>query len=198
MAQRTMQQRVASLPLRRHADVASDRKLGELIVYIASCCEDDSNFGSTILNKTLYFADCIAFTERGESITGAQYMKETYGPVPVRFLPVKEQLEEAGAIAIQERAFFKGRQRRIVPLREPQLDLFRPQDIALVDKIIKTLRTHTAKSISDFTHDKTPWKLARHGETIPYSAIVLSEDGIIESDISEAQELIKRHGWTDV
>jgi uncharacterized phage-associated protein len=193
-----MQDRVRSLPLQRRSDPDSDQKLGELILYIASCCESDPRFGATKLNKILYFADSLSYTEYGEPITGAQYMKEAKGPVPVRFLPVREKLKASGDIAVQQRPFFGHPQTRIIPLRQPNLELFRSRDIALVDHVIRALRFHNATTVSEFTHDKKPWQIARLRENIPYSAILLSEDAVTEDDVLEAQFLIRKHGWQDV
>ena len=196
---KTMQERVDALSLERQASSESDQKLAELILYISSLSESDPYCGATKLNKLLYFADAVSFADYGEPITGAQYMKEAYGPIPVRLVPVRERLQEAGDIAIQRRRFSQGEMVRIVALRDASLnELFKPRDIAVVDRIVQSLRHKDAKSLSDFTHARKPWQLARLGEIIPYSAILLSHEEITEDEVLEAQELISEHGWNGV
>ena len=198
MTRKTMQKRFRSLALERRVDPDSDQKLAELILYISSMSEDDPFCGATKLNKILYFADAISFAEYGEPITGAQYMKEEFGPVPVRLVPVREKLKETNAIAVQKRSFLQGSMHRIVALRDPNLDVLSSRDIALTVRVIKALRHRDTKSVSDMTHSRKPWQLARLGETIPYSAILLSSTGVTEEDTLEAQDLIKKYGWDDV
>lgn len=196
---KTMQERINGLQLERQASSESDQKLAELILYISSISESDPYCGATKLNKLLYFADAMSFVDYGEAITGAQYMKEAYGPIPVRLVPVRERLEESGDIVIQRRRFSQGEMVRIVALREAHLnDLFKPRDIAVVDRIVRRLRHKDSKSLSDFTHSRMPWQLARLGDIIPYSAILLSHEDVTEDEVLEAQELISEHGWDDV
>ena len=78
-----------------------DRRLAELILYIAEKCERDPNFGATKLNKILAFADFSAYFETGRPITGAEYMRTPQGPVPRRLPPVRAELEARHEIAMR-------------------------------------------------------------------------------------------------
>ena len=59
-----------------------DKKLKELVLYIAQKSEDDPSFGATKLNKILFAADFYFFGQTGRSITGASYVHRGKGPVP--------------------------------------------------------------------------------------------------------------------
>ena len=63
-----------------------DRRLAELILYIAEKCEHDPGFGAVKLNKILAFADFSSYFETGKPITGAEYMRLPQGPAPRRLL----------------------------------------------------------------------------------------------------------------
>ena len=54
--------------MREHG--ADDRKMKELILYLAARSEDDPRFSSTKLNKLLFYCDFTAYRQLGRSITG--------------------------------------------------------------------------------------------------------------------------------
>ena len=70
-----------------------DKRLGELILYIASRCERAQYFGKTKLNKILFYADFLYYKKTGDSITGQEYMRLDQGPAPRRLVPVVEALK---------------------------------------------------------------------------------------------------------
>jgi len=59
-----------------------EAKFRELLLYIAAQGEDDPEFGTTRLYKALFYADWNAYIVSGQSITGHQYIKGPYGPMP--------------------------------------------------------------------------------------------------------------------
>jgi hypothetical protein len=171
-----------------------EERLQELILYIASKCSDDPRFGATKLNKILYFADFLSYMHYGEPITGVEYMRLGQGPVPKRLVPVREKMISRGEIAMAIQSLRIGEQHRIVALRDPNLDLFKPRDIAVIDNVIEQLWGKKAKSVSEMSHG-IAWKIARDKESIPYQSIFLSDDGITKDDVDKAQELINEYGW---
>jgi len=197
MAYQTMQDRAVAVPVHRHSDPQSDQKLGELILYIALACQHHNKFGAIKLNKILFFSDFISYLRHGQPITGAQYMRKHAGPVPVRLVPVRENLERSRSIAVVHRRMMPFVQHRIVALREPDWSLFRPEQIALVDWVVNSLKVFSADAVSRLSHQKA-WQIARDGEIIPYSAVLLSDERVMDQDILEAHELIEKYGWRDV
>ena len=63
---------------------ANDTKMRELILYVASKSQHDPKFGSTKLNKILFFADFAFYFKHGRSVTGQEYMRLKHGPAPRR------------------------------------------------------------------------------------------------------------------
>jgi hypothetical protein len=181
----------------KRVDPETNKRLRELILYIARCCENDPTFGATKLNKILYYADFLSYGEYGESITGAQYMKLSQGPVPVQLIPVREKMVKDHDIVLRKEPFYEQVQHRIIPLREPDLSLFKARDIAWVDKVIAAFSGHTARDLSNLSHNHV-WRIARDGEVIPYQAILLDETEVTTTDMAEAKKLIKKHGWKNV
>jgi hypothetical protein len=149
-------------------EAPSDRRLAELILYVARVCEGDESFGSTKLNKILFLADFLAYRKLGASITGAEYQRLPFGPAPRRLKPVLEALVQSGAAAIRTQDRFGYEQKRPVALREPDLRQFTGEQIALLDQIIRILWGRTASDVSELSHGFIGWQLAEEGETIPY------------------------------
>lgn len=176
-------------------DQQSEIRLRELILYIATECQADPNFGATKLNKILWWSDFLSYAEYGEPITGLEYQRLRNGPAPRRLLPVRAAMISDGHIIISEVPIRGGYIRQqIVPLRAPNLDVFDPTDIAIVDHVIKALRRRTAKGVSNLSHGKA-WEVASDGDPIPYEAIFLSDDPINRSDVARTKELARRFGW---
>jgi hypothetical protein len=171
--------------------IPEERKLAELILYISQKCAHDPDFGATKLNKILYFSDFFAFGNWGEPITGAEYQKLRLGPAPRRLIPVRDQLRQDGALAIQPVKLPSGLvQHRTVNLREPDLSEFKASEIALVDHVISQLFGLNAIQTSELSHQYVGWKTTREYETIPYETIFLSDAPPTESDIRRAKEIM--------
>ena len=153
--------------IRRQTD-DSDRKLRELMLYIAAKSESDLDFGATKLNKILFFADLTAFVRHEHSITGQEYQALPRGPAPRRLLPVRKQMEAQGECAIQQAMRFGYQQRRLFALRPAELSMFNGDEIAIVDEVMEFLSGKTAREISDMSHAFLDcWNGLEEGDKIP-------------------------------
>lgn len=150
-------------------------KFRQLVLYVATASEDDPRFGATKLNKLLYFSDFEAFGLFGSPITGATYQKLDHGPAPRELLPILREMEAEGSIQREERRYFHLRQKRIVPAELPDLTLFDPREITLVDAVLAELRNLDASQVSALSHLDVGWRLAKSGQSIPYDTAYLSE-----------------------
>lgn len=182
----------------RNAITPNEDKLKELVLYIADRCADDPRFGAVKLNKLLYLIDAFAYAEHGVPVTGVEYMKQEQGPVPRRFLPIKEEMKKQRWIAEIERPFhgMSKPQKRVIALRPANLDMFTAQEIAHVDGTIQEFWESTGRDLAEMTHRSRGWKIARQlGDIIPYEAAFLSDEPPTEYELAHAEELIAEHGW---
>ncbi len=156
--------------------VTFDReKFRELVLYVARESEDDVHFGATKLNKILYFSDFKAFAITGNAITGADYQRLERGPAPRQILPMLREMEREGEIERSERRYFNLLQKRVVPLRDPDLRSFSAGELTIIDQVIKELLLLNASQVSALSHLETGWQVARPGETIPYHSAYISD-----------------------
>jgi hypothetical protein len=179
----------------RRLDNTSEARLRELILYIASECQNDPKFGATKLNKILWWSDFLAYAEYGKPITGIEYQRLGNGPAPKRLVPVRREMEEDGDIALSKVPTRGGYvQQKVVALRPPDLTVFSPTDIATVDHVIRALWRKTATGVSRLSHGKA-WEIAGDGQSIPYEAVFLSDDPINRYDVARTHELARQFGW---
>src|SRR5260370_35529677 len=72
--------------------------------------------------------------------------------------------------------------KRTVNLRRPNLSVFQPEHIALVDGLIEALGKHDGNVLSGLTHKMPCWIIPDLYETIPYETVFLSEEPLTEAD----------------
>jgi hypothetical protein len=166
----------------------------ELQIYIAHQSIDDPTFSMVKMYKILFYSDFEVYGRYGEPITGWSYRKLPFGPAPTSLSRVQAEMVKEGLIRIVERQVHDYSRQRILPLREPDYDLFKSHEIAVVEYWIRFFWAKSAKWVSQYSHGKA-WKLAREGDLIPYEAVFISDDPINEDDIARAKELAARYGW---
>lgn len=172
-----------------------EQRLKELILYIADKCMDDPTFGAIKLNKILYFTDFWSYWSNGKPITGVGYKRLERGPAPDRMIPIRNQMQKDNEIVLKKKKVYGDKeQHRVVSLREANISLFSANEISLVDEVIHRFWGIKAEAISDFSHG-VEWKILQNNKLIPYQASLLSEEGVTESDVIRARELINEYEW---
>lgn len=159
----------------------SPEKLQELIVYVAERSAGDRMFGRTKLNKVLFYSDFTAYRSLGRSITGAAYQHLPQGPCPQQILPALRAL--GPAIDEVEEPTMSGVRRRPVARRAPNLDLFTPQEVAIVDQVLDELAPFSGMQASEISHKTMAWRLTGDRQQIPYGTAIFSQDFPTEEDI---------------
>ena len=168
----------------------NDRKLTELILYIASRSEDDSTYSATKLNKLLFFADFFSYASFGKPITGHRYQKLPNGPAPKALLPVVEKMIARDQCEWVEKPYFGRVQKRLVPKRGADLSWMSEEARALVDQLIDELWERSARDVSELSHDFPGWQAVGMQEEIPYETVfVLPPRPLSVGELERAREL---------
>lgn len=165
-------------------------KFDVLVQYI-SYRADREDLGAVKLNKILWYSDVLAYVKTGRSITGESYCKQRLGPVSRHILPSLDRLGREGRVVTRRTSRFDYPKTEYIALVEPDLSCFSAEEIATVDYVIdKICREHTARSISEHSHDSA-WQIAENGEEIPYHAVLASREGeVTAADIKWAYQQI--------
>lgn len=159
----------------RNARPASDAKLAELILYIADRMTTDPNFGDTKLNKVLFYADFSAYARLGEPITGHKYQKQVWGPVIPALRRVRHRMElhEPPEVAVRKTDKLLRIPTMTIPLRDANISIFSADEISIVDEMIEYVRPHSAREISDLSHNFEGWRALEIGDELPYETVFL-------------------------
>ncbi len=140
-----------------------------ILAYLQSSLSSDGKVPKTKLAKLLYLADFAWYYNNLESMSGMQYLRRTYGPVPDPYFRALAELEEEGKITID----YKGDAILIGAGAEHQkLDLIKNDELSLMKKISTKWKDKRTQEIVDFTHEQLPYKLCSPDETIPYELII--------------------------
>lgn len=167
----------------------SFERLKALIHYVCDKTEDSSALGRIKLNKVPWYADTYAFMLHGNSITGERYIKRQFGPVPAKFQAAIRQLEQEGKLVQGRATMFNLTRHEFTSLVKPDMSAFSSEDMEIINAAHEHVcLNHTAKSVSDETHDDI-WRLAQIGEELPLETVFAAQLAeITEEDISWARQ----------
>lgn len=167
---------------------AADARLREIILHIAERSEGDRLFGSTKLNKILYWADFQFYGQHLRTITGQEYMRIQFGPVPRRMKLVLKSMQSEEILAVAERTVFGHTQKRPVALRPADLSAFTSEEIAHIDAIIDFLRPLSGTDLSQLSHDAV-WASFGDRETIPPDTVFFRRRPLSKKERAHAESL---------
>ena len=102
---------------------------------------------------------------------GATYIKNHYGPTPVEFKKITDQMEKDQELFRVTDQYFQFPQTKYLPLREPDLSKINANEIKLIDDVLEKLSHFNANQISEYSHGDVPWLTTEIGETIDYESV---------------------------
>ena len=147
------------------------KKFKEVLLYVLSNVGAKPNIGETALYKLLYFIDFDFYEKFEEQLTGARYIKNHYGPNPVEFKKIVENMEEKKEIERVKSSYFQYEQKKYLPRREPDLKFLSAREIKHIDEVLARLSEKNANELSDYSHNDIPWKVHKPGEIISYESV---------------------------
>lgn len=159
----------------------------ELVAHYIIARADTNKLGAVKLNKVMWFADLEAYRRLGHTISGQiSYQKQQHGPVPNNIVRSIRRLEQADKIRTRDVPTFGGTRREYVWLKQPNVSAFTPEEVDILSEAISWVcENHTAKSISELSHDAL-WEQAEIGEQIPVGAATIVPDEITGDDVAWA------------
>ena len=147
-----------------------------ILAFLRADADFRGRIPKTKLAKLLYLADFAWFYNNLMSMSGMQYRRIQFGPVPDLYFRAVDELFEDGKINIEkvDEALLVS-QAGSTP--NVKLNLLSLQESALIAKIAKKWRDKRTKEIVDFTHEQLPYRIAVEDEIIPYSLITQEDPG---------------------
>jgi len=154
-------------------DIPQERieKFKEVLLYILEKVGAKPNVGQTVIYKLLYFIDFDFYELYEKQLIGAKYIKNTFGPTPVAFKKIVEQMEKRGELEEVTTKHFSHDQKKYLPRRNADLSLLSDDEIAHIDAVLRKYSNKSATELSDYSHKDVPWIITDDKDIIPYESV---------------------------
>jgi len=146
-------------------------KFKEVLLYILNKVGSKPNIGETVIYKLLYFIDFDYYEKYEEQLIGATYLKNRYGPTPIEFAKIVENMIKEQAITKVKDKYFTYPQTKYLPLRKPDLTQLKASEIDIINSVLNRLSDKNANEISDYSHNDVPWLTTQEGKIIEYESV---------------------------
>jgi len=147
-------------------------KFREILLYILFQVGGKPNVGETVLYKLLYFIDFDYYEKYEEQLIGATYIKNHFGPTPVEFKKLVENMIKKGELEIIKSKSFQYDQKKYLAVREPDFaKLLSAQELQHINDVLARLSDKNAKELSEYSHQDVPWIVAEEGKPIDYESV---------------------------
>ncbi|MCK4781421.1 DUF4065 domain-containing protein [Candidatus Parcubacteria bacterium] len=155
---------------------ANVKKFKEVLLYVLEKIGARPNIGETAIYKLLYFIDFDYYEKFEEQLIGAKYIKNHFGPTPIEFKKITEQMIEKGEIEKIKSKYFQHEQKKYLPRRAADLKILSAQEIQHIDEVLSRLAWKNASELSNYSHSDTPWRVHQIGEEISYETVFYRDD----------------------
>jgi transcriptional regulator with XRE-family HTH domain len=143
-----------------------------ILAYIRNAgSKKDGCITKTKLAKLLYLADFAWFYNNLESMSGMQYRKIQYGPVPDSYFRAIDELFEDGQIEIsptEDGAMLISQTRNGAKIVLSEIG---KDEEKLIKNISEKWKSKSTQEIVTFTHNQLPYAICLDNEIIPYELI---------------------------
>jgi putative zinc finger/helix-turn-helix YgiT family protein len=148
-------------------------KLTEMVVYFTQ--EAKQPF-KTKMNKLLFYADFLNFTETGFGISGTRYRAIQMGPVPNNYNSLYDYMANTNAIDLCETQFESGAvgdQFKPLANRDFNKELFSPIELECLETIAQRFADTTTAQLIELSHQEPAWlKHEKQRELIGYCGVL--------------------------
>lgn len=166
-------------------------KFKAVVHYLCQHASDD--FGKIKLHKALYFADMLHFINKGQPLTGVDYVKQKFGPTARHLKWGLDELSVEGAIRISQENYFGLPKFAFRTLREPATNRLSNEERALLDEVLRFVGDYSATAISELSHNEA-WHAFEIGAVIPYeTAYWLVPTEVTDDDMAWAEVQMREH-----
>ncbi len=144
----------------------------EVLLYILNKVGAKPNVGQTVLYKLLYFIDFDWYEKYESQLIGARYQKNHYGPTPIAFARIVDDMKKNGEIEEVRSVYFTHLQTKYLPMRSANLSVLKNAEaLRHIDEELARLSDKTATELSELSHKDVPWITAKQDEALDYEAV---------------------------
>ena len=138
-------------------------KVSEMVKFFI--CKEGGLF-PTKLNKEMFYADFLHYKLHGQSISGLQYQAIQYGPVPVHYDTVYDNIEGISKEIVVAHDMESTKLR----CDSCNTNVFNEQELKTLGDVLAKIKPMSTQEVIDKSHEEDAWKQYRDGnQLIPYS-----------------------------
>ncbi len=146
-------------------------KFKQVFLYILAKVGAKPNVEQTVLYKLFYFIDFDYYELYEKQLMGLSYIKNTFGPTPVDFAKLSEQMIKDGQIEKVKSEFYNHEMTKYFPLVNPNLELLSAQELEFIDSELEKYSGRTTTELSALSHKDIPWIGAKDREVLDYESV---------------------------
>ncbi len=132
--------------------------------------------GETVIHKLLYFIDFNYYEKFEENLMGATYIKNHHGPTSVELKDIIDDMQKNKEIEAVKSQYFKYEQKKYLPIKRPNLNIFSAREIEHIDDVLARLSDKNAREIENYSHGDIPWKVAEDGKPLSYESVFYRDE----------------------
>lgn len=137
-------------------------KLGETMAFFAQYCE---NLYKVKLMKMLWYADALAYKQRGRAITGLVYQHQKYGALPI----ANSEIIYLSQLTVEEIEREEGVSFHIQAKAGVALDALTPEEIDIIYKVANKFKNSRTNDIVEYMHAEDAYQETLMQQIIPFS-----------------------------
>lgn len=143
--------------------VHSVRRVSEMVKFFV--CQEGGVF-PTKLNKEMFYADFLHYKLHGQSISGLQYQAIQYGPVPVHYDTIYDNIDGISKDIVISHNMESTR----LSCEGFDASVFTEQELQTLNAVLAMAQPMNTKELIDKSHEEEAWLNHCEGnELIPYS-----------------------------
>lgn len=137
-------------------------KLGATMAFFAQYCE---NLYKVKLMKMLWYADALAYKQRGKAITGLVYQHQKYGALPI----ANSEIIYLPQLSVEEIERDEGVSFHIQAKEGVALDELTPEEIDIIYKVANKFKNSRTNDIVEYMHEEDAYQETLMQQIIPFS-----------------------------
>jgi transcriptional regulator with XRE-family HTH domain len=151
-------------------------KFKQVLLYVLGKVGSKPNVGETVIHKLLYFIDFNYYEKFEENLMGATYIKNHHGPTSVELKDIIDDMQKNKEIEAVKSQYFKYEQKKYLPIKRPNLNIFSAREIEHIDDVLARLSDKNAREIENYSHGDIPWKVAEDGKPLSYESVFYRDE----------------------
>ncbi len=146
-------------------------KIKNLILYLSQ-----NTILKTKLLKELFYCDFISYKNIGKSITGLEYKKYQFGPVPRNYEQILNKLIQSKSISLNLIIDSDYECNQISSIEKPNTKDFSKEELDIINRVIKYFKNYSSKKIVDYSHKEKAFTDTKENNLISYDYAFDIED----------------------